>query len=196
LGGGSSDAAITLMATNRLCALGLPRTDLHSLALELGSDVPFFLAGGLCRGQGRGEILSPVSGLPPVWILLVMPELSVSTASVYKNIKLGLTKSHRNSTFALSKLKEFKGCNPETLGVNELEDVVFQWHPQLSVLQDNLRRQGAMGANMTGSGSSVFGVFRSYQEARQAQQVFRSDYRTFIARPIKWGYDEVESFLR
>jgi 4-diphosphocytidyl-2-C-methyl-D-erythritol kinase len=154
------------------------------------------LEGGFCHGQGRGEILSPIPDLPPVWILLTTPGISVSTASVYKNIKLGLTKSRRNSTFAVSKLKYFEGCNSEALGINELEDVVFKWYPQLSTLQDNLLRQGAMGANMTGSGSAVFGVFSSYQEALQAQQAFRSEYRTFIARPIKWGYDDVESFLR
>jgi 4-diphosphocytidyl-2-C-methyl-D-erythritol kinase len=196
LGGGSSDAAVTLMAVNRLHDLGLPKKDLHEFALQLGSDVPFFLEGGLCRGQGRGEILSPKPEIPPVWVLLATPGISVSTASVYKNIKLGLTKSRWNSTFALSKLQYFAACNPETLGINELEDVVFQWYPQLSALRDNLLKQGAMGANMTGSGSAVFGVFSSYEEARQAQQAIRSEYRTFIARPVKWGYEDVESFLR
>ncbi len=196
LGGGSSDAAVTLMAVNRLHHLGLSKRDLHGLALELGSDVPFFLEGGLCRGQGRGEILSPNVQIPSVWVLLATTGISVSTASVYKNIKLGLTKSCWNSTFALSKLKYFEGCNPETLGINDLEGVVFRWYPQLSALRDNLLKLGAMGANMTGSGSAVFGVFNSCQAARQAQQAFRSEYRTIIARPVKWGYEDVESFLR
>ena len=196
LGGGSSDAALTLMAINRLCGLGLPKTDLHELARELGSDVPFFLEGGFCRGQGRGEILAPLRQLPAIGILVIAPEVAISTASVYKNIKLGLTKSHQNSTFDLSKYKWCEVCNPETLGRNELEDVVFKWHPSLSALKDKLQQEGAFFANMTGSGSAVFGVFSSHMQAQAAQRAFRSEYRTFSARPIRWGYDDVDLLLR
>jgi len=195
LGGGSSDAAITMLAVNRLCQLGLTKNDLHALAHNLGSDIAFFLQGGLCRGRGRGVILTPLSKLPQIWVLIIASNLSVSTASVYKNIKLGLTKSCWNSTFALSKRELFENCNAETIGNNDLEDIVFQWHPKLSAVKDSLQQRGALLANMTGSGSAIFGLFDNLQQALQAQHAFRSEYRTFIARPIKWGYDDVDSFL-
>lgn len=197
LGGGSSDAAATLMAVNALGHLGLSKNDLFELALQLGSDVPFFLEGGFCRGQGRGEIISPCTQLPPIWVLLIVPDMAVSTASVYKNIKLGLTKTRWNSTFALSKLNCFtKDCDADVIGVNDLESVVFKWHPQLAAVKDNLPQHGAMWANMSGSGSTIFGVFANRQQACAAQEIFRSEYRTWIARPIRWGYENVDSFLR
>ncbi len=192
LGGGSSDAAMTLMAINHIYRLGWSKKDLHQLALQLGSDVSFFLEGGLCRGQGRGEILSPLASLPQFWILLIVPGIAVSTASVYKNIKLGLTKSYRNSTFALLNFVPFDGCDIELLGVNDLEEVVFARHPELLAIKDKLQRAGALLANMTGSGAVVFGVFGSYEQAHQTQEEFRSEYRTIVARPIKWGYDDVD----
>ncbi len=196
LGGGSSDAAVALMAINQICGLELAQEDLRELALELGSDVPFFLEGGFCRGQGRGEILSPVPRLPEIGIVVIVPEFSISTASVYKNIKLGLTKSHQNCTFALSKLQCFEDCNTESLGVNDLEEIVFQWHPHLLAVKNKLGQEGAIFSNLTGSGAAVFGVFSSLSQAQAVQQLFRSEYRTFSARPMKWGYGDVDSFLR
>ena len=99
LGGGSSDAAVTLITLNNLWEAGLSQSELYQLAIRLGSDVPFFLEGGLCRATGRGEVITPLAELPDFWVLVVTPDIWISTAWVYDQVKIGLTNSQKNSIF-------------------------------------------------------------------------------------------------
>ena len=134
LGGGSSDAAVTLIAVNSLFNISLSREGLGKLAAQIGSDVPFFLHGGLAYATGRGEILTPLDYLPDLWLLLVKPEVSVSTKWAYDNLKFGLTNSKKNTTFAslknslsgIDKLREV--CH------NDMEEAVFYRYPELAAI--------------------------------------------------------------
>jgi 4-diphosphocytidyl-2-C-methyl-D-erythritol kinase len=164
LGGGSSNAASTLRALSALWNLRVSEADLHSLAASLGSDVPFFLLGGRARGTGRGEILTPLPDGPQEWVLLVMPPFSLSTAEVYGALPAGaLTDSAAATNLGAS----------DPLGGPDRNDL----EPAAESLQGELRRfrsalldHGAASARLSGSGSTVFGVFGDEESARHAHE--------------------------
>jgi 4-diphosphocytidyl-2-C-methyl-D-erythritol kinase len=191
LGGGSSDAAITLIALNRLFELNLSNDTLYQLATHLGSDVAFFLAGGLCSGRGRGEILEPLTGLPKFWILVVTPPVVVSTAWAYQNYnKLGLTKTQKNRKLPSSNIEQLTGQELAEICQNDLETAVFEKYEELAAIKEQLKNSGAFVSSMTGSGSAMFGLFNTQQEAESRKQLFKN-CRTFVARPIRWGIPQV-----
>jgi len=171
LGGGSSDGAAVLLALNRMYSNPLSGPELHSLALKLGADVPFFLKGSPCLATGVGEILEPILNWPEAWYIIVTPPIQVSTAWVYKNLKLQLTtgeydyivKTLKNDTFTISRLLE-----------NDLETVTTASFPIINTLKKLLVDAGAEGAIMSGSGPSVFGVFASQEKAESAKTLLIS----------------------
>ncbi|MCG3120386.1 MAG: 4-diphosphocytidyl-2-C-methyl-D-erythritol kinase [bacterium] len=191
LGGGSSDAAVTLIALNRLFELKLSKDRLYQLATELGSDVPFFLTGGLCWGRGRGEILEPYAELPDLGILLVTPPVAVSTAWAYKNYnKLGLTKTEKYRKLPSSSIGQLTDDELAAVCQNDLEIAVFEKYEELAAIKAQLQRSGAIVSSMTGSGSAMFGLFRTQQEAQGRKQLFER-CNTFVTRPIRWGMPQV-----
>lgn len=191
LGGGSSDAAVTLMALNRLCELNISDATLHDLATQLGSDVSFFLAGGLCWGSGRGEIITPLPELPNWEILLVTPAVVVSTAWAYQNYKMNLTNRQKITKLPSSDFVQLQGHQLAEACQNDLEAVVFEKYPELAELKSKLQQAGAVVASMTGSGSAIFGLFRTRQEAQRGQQLVNRDKQAFLARPVRWGIRQV-----
>jgi 4-diphosphocytidyl-2-C-methyl-D-erythritol kinase len=191
LGGGSSDAAVTLMALNRLCDLNISDATLHQLATQLGSDVPFFLAGGLCFGSGRGEIIKPLPELPNWEILLVTPAVVVSTAWAYQNYKMSLTNRQKITKLPSSDFVQLQGHQLAEVCQNDLETVVFGKYPELAELKSQLQQAGAVVASMTGSGSAMFGLFHTRQEAQSGQQLVNRDKQAFWARPVRWGIRQV-----
>ena len=169
LGGGSSDAASTLKALNRLWGNPLSKKELKSIALSLGADVPFFLLQKPAIVRGIGEILEPIDAFPDAWYIIVTPRLMVSTAWAYKNFKLDLTKIKNQDIITRFSKKIFE--NSDLLS-NDLESVTFKRHPFLEEIKTSLVKLGAFNALMTGSGPSVFGIFRSYEEAFKASKIF------------------------
>jgi 4-diphosphocytidyl-2-C-methyl-D-erythritol kinase len=158
LGGGSSNAAAALMGLNRLWSTGLSNPDLHRIACELGSDVPFFLIGGTSLGVGRGEEVTPIEEFVVAHILLVNPGFPVSTADAYGGLsRLTRAKSAPIIPFALQAAKGVCGL-PQELR-NDLEEAVLPVHPQIAEIRGRLLRMGARLAMMSGSGATVFGVF-------------------------------------
>jgi 4-diphosphocytidyl-2-C-methyl-D-erythritol kinase len=169
LGGGSSDAALTLMALNEMFGTPLREDELSTLALDLGADVPFFLAGGACIARGIGEILEPIANWPDFWYVIVVPPFAVSTAWVYGNLKspgikdsgrgereIWLTeKAHKNILNILAE----KRFNAWGMIENDLEGVTIPHFPVIEEIKKALLAEGAVGALMSGSGPSVFGVF-------------------------------------
>jgi 4-diphosphocytidyl-2-C-methyl-D-erythritol kinase len=151
MGGGSSDAAATLLSLNHLWSRPLPPETLRELARQLGADVPFFLEPRPCIARGVGENLEPVERWPELWYLIVTPRFQVSTAWVYGNLRLGLTSNDYD------RIKE-------QLGKERLVNF-----PILDRIKRTLLDAGAEGALMTGSGPSVFGVFGSRKQAEQAR---------------------------
>ncbi len=168
LGGGSSDAATTLLGLNRLWELNLPVAVLSELAGRIGSDVPFFIRGPLAFAEGRGERLTPLSlqdPESPVWLLLVKPPLSVSTAWAYGRYVPKLTKKVIDiKLFCLSLAgKDFVSLRQMVF--NDLEEAVSGRYPVIAEIKEALLRSGAAVASMSGSGPTVFGVFGNRDEA-------------------------------
>jgi 4-diphosphocytidyl-2-C-methyl-D-erythritol kinase len=167
MGGGSSDAAATLLSLNHLCSSPLNPVELRELALQLGADVPFFLEPKPSIARGVGEILESVGGWPEFWYLIVAPRFQVSTAWVYENLKLGLTSDE------YARIKDQLGKERLVLSQfldNDLESVTSAKFPILDKIRKTLLGAGAEGALMTGSGPSVFGVFGSRKQAELAEE--------------------------
>ncbi|NNF05886.1 MAG: hypothetical protein HKN21_03935, partial [Candidatus Eisenbacteria bacterium] len=158
LGGGSSDAAATLVGLNELWGLELPETTLAALALELGSDVPFFLEGGTALGEGQGEQLTPLDG-PPGWSwLLVIPDFSISTESAYLKASIGLTQSRQRLNMAQLALKSQDLTAFVDHWINDLEPGVWGSEPRLGEIAAAMESCGLPLAAMTGSGSVLFSI--------------------------------------
>lgn len=156
LGGGSSDGANTLLLIDRLCQLGLSKEELHAHAAALGSDCAFFLQDKICIAKGRGEQLESMDlDLQGLRLVLVNPGLHVSTADVYRNtVPTGRSWAFRE----LLQRDHIQSWRSTVL--NTMEDHVFRTHPAISDIKTSLLRSGALYAAMTGSGSSVFGLFK------------------------------------
>jgi 4-diphosphocytidyl-2-C-methyl-D-erythritol kinase len=172
LGGGSTDAAATLLGLNRLFKLNLSTARLERLALRLGADVPFFIRARPARAHGIGEVLRPVHRMVRFWLVILYPGFPVATASVYKKLSKKLTKyTPRNSIATF--LERFDRL-PD-LFVNDLESVTLESYPKIRLLKEKLLREGAAGGLMSGSGSSVFGVFGSKGLAQRAFDRLRNE---------------------
>jgi 4-diphosphocytidyl-2-C-methyl-D-erythritol kinase len=172
LGGGSSDAASTLLALNELKSFPLTENDLLQLALSLGADVPFFIKAVPSIATGVGEILEPIPKWPKFWYLIITPQIEVSTAWVYQNYKMKLTS---NEYDYISKSLKNGDINITDILKNDLEKVTCTSFPLISALKKRIMDAGAEGAMMSGSGPSVFGVFTSREKAVSAMDQFASE---------------------
>jgi 4-diphosphocytidyl-2-C-methyl-D-erythritol kinase len=164
LGGGSSNAATTLKALNQLLKLDLSQRELMEMGLRIGADVPFFFFEGAAIGSGIGERLKKIK-LPGLWYVLIYPNFEVSTRWAYQNFVLTRSQFH----FNLQKLTR----TPEEVSRglrNDLEEVVSREHSQIGIMKRILCSAGALGASMTGSGPTVFGIF---SEERGASEAYR-----------------------
>jgi 4-diphosphocytidyl-2-C-methyl-D-erythritol kinase len=169
LGGGSSNAAAVLKGLNRHYKEPFSRADLGSMAVRLGADVPFFIDAVPSLATGIGERLTPIRGLSPLEVLLVYPGFGISTAEAFKNLNLRLTKCEkklRNLSF------DATGFDAVRYLCNDLETAVAKRYPVIEEIKKELIKQGAKGALMTGSGSTVFGIFSSATDSRKAEKVF------------------------
>ncbi len=154
LGGGSSDAAHTLLLLNKLLELELSPQELHAMASALGSDCPFFLQHMAQLAEGRGEILSPVNiDLHGHWLVVVNPGIHVPTAEVYGNMHLQPQHEDLIQLIA-APISAWQGTV-----VNDMEEYVFGQYPAIREIKRRLQGMGAIYAAMSGSGSSVFGIF-------------------------------------
>jgi 4-diphosphocytidyl-2-C-methyl-D-erythritol kinase len=205
LGGGSSDAAATLLAMNELLGHPLQDYELHRLGTQLGADVPFFLLGRAAMAEGIGDRLTPLDTVPTIWTLVVYPNFQVSTRWAYEN--LTLTTMPNESKFYVSGEKcagKVAACRQrllqrqqlsleELLPVldNDFETLIFRHHPQLHEIRRAVLAAGAEAVPMTGSGPTLVGLFASEEETRAASGRLsrREGLVTFVARTID-GRDE------
>ena len=167
LGGGSSDAAAVLLALPVLAGIRLPMDQLAALAAQLGSDVPYFLYGGTALGLGRGEELYPLPDQPAERALLIAPAVHSSTADAYRDLSATLT-----NIGLQNKLDSFqRGAweNSKSSIINDFEAVVFARYPELATIRERLRHAGAARVAMTGSGSSIFGIFDNQGKFERAK---------------------------
>lgn len=183
LGGGSTDAAAALVGITRLLKLHFSPRRLEKLAACLGADVPFFIRARPVRARGIGDRLTPLKRVPPWWLVILYPGFPVSTAWVYGNLRLNLTKSRANT-----KLSTLLTSAPKfaDLLVNDLEVVTVKRYRRIKHLKDSLIELGAATALMTGSGSAVFGIFGSREKAKMAYRKLRktNDIQVLLAQVI------------
>ncbi len=177
LGGGSSDAAAVLSLLNRVYGKALPDEALFRMASSLGADVPFFLLGRPALARGIGEILTPVSGVRPYFVVLVHPGFPLSTAEVYGRYKFTLTRPGKIHRLRVLKDGPDGGARVETgptrlsaLLSNDLTAPACEVRPELYGVIAAVAGSGALGALMTGSGSAVFGLFDDAGKARAARE--------------------------
>jgi len=175
LGGGSSDAAGTLLALNRLYREPLPAATLHRLAAGLGADAPFFLSPAPQIGRGIGTELTPIR-LPPYWYVLVNPGFPVSTGEVYRGLEL---EALARRTPPLP--QDFAGRPPRAWVGNDLETVTLNLFPELNHLLSALADAGAEARGMSGSGPTLFGLFSGAPEALRAARRLREHYSGWLA---------------
>lgn len=177
LGGGSSDAAATVVGVNELFGLNLPPSKLHEIAASIGSDVPYFLLGGTAVARGRGEVLSPSKDAPRFWLVVVKPDENVSTAWAYGELDSMPDRSSHRGTKRMEQAIE-EGDYDLVLArmCNDFELPVFSRYPRLAWLHDELRMAGARTAGLCGSGSAIFGVAGSEAEARNIAAMLQSRY--------------------
>ncbi len=171
LGGGSSNAAAVLRFLPPMLGLKFPEEELHEMAALLGSDVPFFLQSGSAVARGRGELLDYFAWDCPWWIVLVNPGIHVSTAWAYGNLKLMADPPDPDLRAALLRAAD----DPEALALllyNDFEAPVMQSHPAIQRARQQLLDAGAIGAMMSGSGSSVFGLYSDECSARASADSF------------------------
>ena len=190
LGGGSSDAAATLVGLNRLFDLGLSLQNLQKLALKLGADVPFFLTPWpTACATGVGEILQQARLRPKLWFVIVFPGFSISTAWAYTTFSkdIILTNQRKNIILSNSINDLAQVC---MLLHNDFEHVVIPRHPEIAAIRLSLIKAGARGALLSGSGSSVFGVFENREGCQKAaEQLLKTiNGDIFIAPSIKQVY--------
>jgi 4-diphosphocytidyl-2-C-methyl-D-erythritol kinase len=181
LGGGSSDAAAVLMGLDEMLGLNLSRESLMEEGGRLGADVPFFIFEDPALATGIGDVLEKIDGLPDVWYVLVNPGVAVSTAWVYKNLRL-------TSPGDGFKLPGFPRTAKEVVPFlhNDLEAVTAGRFPVITEIREKLISLGALGSLMSGSGPTVFGVFEAEPAARQAAEVLRGEtgWKVFVVNPL------------
>jgi 4-diphosphocytidyl-2-C-methyl-D-erythritol kinase len=173
LGGGSSDAATTLMALNHLWQSGLSRSELMALGLQLGADVPFFLFGQNAFAQGIGEALTPVA-TPQGWYIVIKPTVSIPTAAIFSAKEL--TRDTK-----LVKISNFSRA-PESFGRNDLQAVAIKLFPEIFDVISWLKSYG--DARMTGSGACVFCFLKEEQQADEVLKIVPAHWKAWKAKAI------------
>jgi len=161
LGGGSSNAAITLYALNRLWELGLEKSRLQEYGRRLGADVPYFLEGGLCLGEGRGDVITPLPDLPVFYCVLALPSFPILTSDVYGRLRL-------TSPAEASKMSRFLARREFGRLENKLEETVFSLYPRLKAIKSSFLHKEAVLSLVSGTGSAVFGLFEDRDKAARA----------------------------
>jgi 4-diphosphocytidyl-2-C-methyl-D-erythritol kinase len=161
LGGGSSNAAMTLFALNGLWELGLDRSRLQEYGRRLGADVPYFLDGGLCLGEGRGDMITPLPDLPVHYCVLALPSFPILTSDIYGRLRL-------TSPTEDSKMNRFLARREFGLLENKLEETVFSLYPRLKAIKSSFLYQEAVLSLVSGTGSAVFGLFKDRERAARS----------------------------
>ena len=176
LGGGSADAAATLLGLNALWRLERTRDDLSAIGATVGSDVPFFLHGGRARGTGRGERIEPLPDRAPESLVLFLPPFGMVTPEVYRALASGPAPDPLPPRADVSAMPDR----------NDLEAAAERLRPEIATLRSALVSHGAVSAHLSGSGSTVYGVFRSEPEARAAAAALgrRVGVRALVARTL------------
>lgn len=176
MGGGSADAAAVLRGMNALYGAALSVAELETLAADVGSDVPFCVAGGTALAKGRGELLSPLPPMPDCVFVIGKPEFSVSTPELFKKLDQISRRRHPDTAGIVAALEHGDLRNVCRRMYNVFEDVNDRRMRTVAAMKGSLLDLGALGAVMTGTGSAVFGVFEREDAARRAAEALKAEY--------------------
>lgn len=166
LGGGSSDAAVVLLALNQLWGASFSAPRLETIGARLGSDVPFFVGGGTARISGRGQVVQPLPDIEPLWFVLAKPPVAISTADIFRRLAPRDYSSAHATEVVERALLRHEPLPMDHLA-NSLEDVVLAAYPEVQATRDALRASGAPLVRMSGSGPTLYVPFRSRADAAQ-----------------------------
>ena len=181
IGGGSANAAATLLGINSLYNLGLDDKQLEIIGSRIGADVPFFIRGGAQVGEETGYKLTPISEKLDAAILLVLPSVSISTKWAYDQIKYKLNSQNSIPNFAHLMRNDFLSFK---FFENDFEKIVIPAYPEIGSIKHRLLESGANFASLSGSGSTVFGIFDNNACANKAKSYFLNSHLTILTRPI------------
>ena len=182
LGGGSSNAASVLKGLLKLYNLNISLNDLLRIGSSIGADVPFFIKGGCQIGSGIGDQLIKVENSIKKTFILVMPEIHISTKTTFEKFKNFLDYNQEKVNFANFIEKDkflFKFFE------NDFETIIVPAYPEIGQIKKKLLNQGAVFSSLSGTGSTVYGVFDDEAEAISAESLFKVNYKTCIAHPVK-----------
>ena len=185
LAGGSADAAAVLHAMNRLTGAGLSPAQLAEIGARVGSDVPFCVLGGAALAEGRGERLTPLPPLPPCHIVICKPPFSVSTPQLFSRVNVRKITRRPDTAGVVAALEAGDLTGVARRMYNVFEDVLDRRrYGEIASIKAALIDCGALGASMSGSGPSVFGLFPRQEDAQAAQQRLLQSYRdVFLCAP-------------
>ncbi len=173
LGGGSSNAAMIIMAINRMLNYRMSGHFMQSVARSLGSDVPFFLWGGTASGRGRGDEIFPLPDLQTLWVALATFQQKIETAGAYAEIGSLLTEKENNNNITQFIYSIFKGRPDFALVENDFEKLAFRLIGDLREVRKIFRMNGAMCTLLTGSGSAFYGIFERRRDAERAASIVK-----------------------
>lgn len=179
MAGGSADCAATLSGINTLFSLGLSTEELMKLGTSLGADVPYCLLGGTALSEGIGEILTPLPNVPPCKVLLIKPDMDISTKWVYSSLDEKTVAAHPDVDAMISSLHAKNLDEISKLLSNVLETVTIPAYPVIQNIKETMIELGAMNALMSGSGPTVFGLFPDASIANNAYKICLEKYQTY-----------------
>lgn len=188
LGGGSADAAVTLLVLNEMWGTGLSLDRLIKIGEQLGSDIPFSLLGGTAMARGRGELLEQLPPCPTMGLVLVKPPFGVSTASVYRAYSTGAAFKRPDNPAMVNAIRQRNIGEIAKNLANVLEQVTINMYPEVAKIKFKLIEAGALAALMSGSGPTVFGLAADLEEARAvASRYRRSDELVLVTQTFNQG---------
>lgn len=187
MAGGSTDGATTLVGMNKIFDLRISKTKLMEYGLRLGADVPFCLMGGTALSEGIGEKLTGISPMPKCYLLIVKPDIRVSTKTVYENLRLDTVTNHPDIDEMIRAFRDKDINKISDLMGNVLETVTIPLHPEIQDIKEKLREEGALNSLMSGSGPTVFGVFEQKRAAVKAKKELKAlvnTWKIYLVEPV------------
>lgn len=180
MAGGSANSASILVGINKLFTLNLSNKDLREVGEELGMDVPFCIQNGTALAYHRGEKVTPLLPInPPLWIIIINPGFEIHTKWAYNNIDLDRIKGERNNTKAMLKALKMGGLEEIAQNLfNSFEELIIKKYPGIGKIKDRLIEEGALGALMSGSGPTVFGIAQNKERALKIYEKIKSEYKS------------------
>jgi len=180
MAGGSANSASILVGINKLFALNLNNKDLRRIGEELGMDVPFCIQNGTALAYHKGEKVTPLPLVePPLWLIIINPGFEIPTRWAYNNLDLDQIKKEKNNTGAMLKAlkkRELQGIAKNLF--NSFERLIIKKYPEIGKIKDRLIEEGILGALMSGSGPTVFGIAQNEEQAFKIYEKLKSEYKS------------------